>query len=450
MVISSSTNLLNTSKFIVDPVVGNGMYTTIQSAINAASSGTDIFIRPGTYTENLSLKPGVNLVGFPGDSESQLVVILGTCTYAGGGLATISNCVLQTNGANSVVFSGSSAGTLTLSRCNLLCTNNTGISFVNSNGSSNFMIDHCTGDLQTTGIAYWTIASPGRLQCGYSVLTNSGNSVSPSDVTTGQVGAFHCVFEGSFSTSGTSGGINISYSSCGSNFLNNTPLAINATGGNSTVFKTLFKGNTAPAITIGAGATLIATSTLLITTNVNSITGAGTLFYDLLELEGGGPTNVSIQSAFTVQTGNLYSTGISFDSGSNTLSNYAVGTWTPVLTFGGSSTGITYSVQNGSYTRIGNFVRCTFAIELTSKGAQVGQALITGLPFTVNGSNDTSACRNDSITYTAGYTYCVIQALVAGTTAQPYQQGSNQISAPLTDVTFANNSVLQGDIFITL
>lgn len=137
-------------------------------------------------------------------------------------------------------------------------------------------------------------------------------------------------------------------------------------------------------------------------------------------------------------------------SGGTALSNYAEGTWTPVLTFGGSSTGITYSTQNGSYTRIGNFVRCTFCIVLSSKGAQVGTALITGLPFTVVGSNDTSSLRNDGITYTAGYTYSVAQALTSGTTAGLYQEGSNVTSAVLANTAFANTSVVQGNIFITL
>lgn len=58
------------------------------------------------------------------------------------------------------------------------------------------------------------------------------------------------------------------------------------------------------------------------------------------------------------------------------------GSWTPVLRFGGASTGITYATQEGYYTRIGNRVFIYGNILLSSKGSATGQADITGLPFT--------------------------------------------------------------------
>jgi len=61
---------------------------------------------------------------------------------------------------------------------------------------------------------------------------------------------------------------------------------------------------------------------------------------------------------------------------------YEEGTFTPVLSFGGASVGITYSVQQGEFTRIGNLVRFNIRITLTSAGSSVGQALVTGLPYT--------------------------------------------------------------------
>jgi hypothetical protein len=60
-----------------------------------------------------------------------------------------------------------------------------------------------------------------------------------------------------------------------------------------------------------------------------------------------------------------------------------VGTWTPVLSFGGASVGITYSASRvGSWQRIGNrcTVSCYFAI--TSNGTSTGAAKVDGLPFT--------------------------------------------------------------------
>lgn len=58
------------------------------------------------------------------------------------------------------------------------------------------------------------------------------------------------------------------------------------------------------------------------------------------------------------------------------------GTWTPVLKFGSGSTGITYSLQSGNYTRIGNLVYYSAAVILSSKGSSTGAVTFTGLPFT--------------------------------------------------------------------
>jgi hypothetical protein len=66
----------------------------------------------------------------------------------------------------------------------------------------------------------------------------------------------------------------------------------------------------------------------------------------------------------------------------NTLDDYEEGSWTPVLAFGGGSTGITYSSQQGNYTKIGNRVCISGRIGLSNKGSSTGAVTITGLPFT--------------------------------------------------------------------
>jgi hypothetical protein len=57
------------------------------------------------------------------------------------------------------------------------------------------------------------------------------------------------------------------------------------------------------------------------------------------------------------------------------------------VSFGGGSTGITYSVNTGSYTLIGNKVTVTGYCVLTSKGSSTGNARITGIPFTIAGAS---------------------------------------------------------------
>jgi hypothetical protein len=56
------------------------------------------------------------------------------------------------------------------------------------------------------------------------------------------------------------------------------------------------------------------------------------------------------------------------------------GTFSPTLAFGGASVGITYGIQRGRYTQIGNRILFDLAITLTSKGSSTGFATIGGLP----------------------------------------------------------------------
>jgi len=65
----------------------------------------------------------------------------------------------------------------------------------------------------------------------------------------------------------------------------------------------------------------------------------------------------------------------------NTFDDYEKGTWTPVLEFGGGTTGITYGTQVGTYTKIGDEVTIRMEIVLTSKGTDTGNVTVTGSPF---------------------------------------------------------------------
>ncbi len=65
----------------------------------------------------------------------------------------------------------------------------------------------------------------------------------------------------------------------------------------------------------------------------------------------------------------------------NTLDDYEEGTFTPTITFGGGATGVTYTTQSGSYTKIGRQVQFTLTLTLSAKGSSTGSAVIGGLPF---------------------------------------------------------------------
>lgn len=81
----------------------------------------------------------------------------------------------------------------------------------------------------------------------------------------------------------------------------------------------------------------------------------------------------------------------------NTLDDYEEGTFTITLEFGGASVGVVYDVRAGMYTKVGNVVTVTGNLNLSSKGSSVGDAVLTGLPFTVKNVNSGSSPVNIDI-----------------------------------------------------
>jgi hypothetical protein len=77
----------------------------------------------------------------------------------------------------------------------------------------------------------------------------------------------------------------------------------------------------------------------------------------------------------------------SASSNANTLDDYEEGTWTPTITFGGASVGVTYNTTftGATYTKIGNRVCVSGYLEVTNKGSSTGDASIGNLPFTSEG-----------------------------------------------------------------
>ncbi len=128
----------------------------------------------------------------------------------------------------------------------------------------------------------------------------------------------------------------------------------------------------------------------------------------------------------------------------STLTNYTEGVIVPVLQFGGASTGITYNLQTGKYTNIGN--RCDFVINiaLTSKGGAVGNATIDGLPFLpVAGNVYTTLVYSSNLTSATASQYFGNITNLTGTIVNLLQvQNSSGTSSALTDTNFANNSTL--------
>jgi len=131
-------------------------------------------------------------------------------------------------------------------------------------------------------------------------------------------------------------------------------------------------------------------------------------------------------------------------SNANTLDDYEEGTWTPTITFGGSSTGITYaaSSQIGTYTKIGNLVTIRAYIGLSNKGSSTGAARIADLPFTpINTLNQywAGSLGVTTVSYT-GYPWAT--TIHGSATISLKQTAEAGTPSNLLDTNFANSSEL--------
>lgn len=350
-----STNNYGPAKFIVSASVAEGTHTTIAAALTAASSGDTIFIRPGTYTENLTLKAGVSLVAYVGDSAPPHVTIVGKATFTAAGSVTISNIALQTNSDFFLAVTGSAASVVSLNGCNLQCTNNTGISFTSSSSSATINIFNCLGNLGTTGIGFYSSSSAGFISLFNCNFTNSGASTTATTASAGSVTMSYTVFSSPLSTTSTAA--MAMYFSRGSTAAQNATCVTFNGSAASGALGCQFDSGTASSISIG-GANVTIDRCSVTSTNTNPITGAGTIKYTPVNfLDTGKAINVTTQTPL----------------------NY--GTWTPTVvgTVAGTTT---YTTQQGYYTLVGNLVYVEAQIAITA-ATGTGTAVFGGLPFTI-------------------------------------------------------------------
>lgn len=127
----------------------------------------------------------------------------------------------------------------------------------------------------------------------------------------------------------------------------------------------------------------------------------------------------------------------------NTLDDYEEGTWTPGISFGGGTTGITYTTQTGRYTKIGRLVYVEAQIVLSAKGSSTGSALVTGLPFTV-GINST--CGLVAVTGFSSLTAGIKGNFSTGATTISIRAPGTTGEPAATDTNFAatSNLVING------
>ena len=118
--------------------------------------------------------------------------------------------------------------------------------------------------------------------------------------------------------------------------------------------------------------------TAVSTNTISEVTSANGVSIDSAKLKDG---NFLPTAAKGVEYANSYSSVTGVTGNSKLLDWYEEGDFTPFIEINGSTTGITYNWNTGSYTRIGNLVHIAAEINLSDKGSLNGSITMKGLPF---------------------------------------------------------------------
>ena len=118
-------------------------------------------------------------------------------------------------------------------------------------------------------------------------------------------------------------------------------------------------------------------------------------------------------------TGLTFNATQSASAGANTLDDYEEGTWTPAFTpASGSYTSLTYSQQNGHYTKIGNMVYAlaNITVSAVNTSGASGDLNITGFPFSLAGETRGAGCIARIFNMNLGTDVLIFRLIADGTT----------------------------------
>ena len=182
----NSTNTFGVAKFVVSSDATQGTHTTIQAAINDATTGDSILVRAGSYNENLTLKAGVTL--FTGLAQAtQNIGQGGVILTQGCTLPLTGSCIFQgfyfSFGATNNMFldQASGASSLWMFNCGFNFSAGNTV-FKCDNGQTNIRLYNCIG----TGTSQmFSIANGGTFQCFNCNIQAPGNTPTASSAPSG-------------------------------------------------------------------------------------------------------------------------------------------------------------------------------------------------------------------------------------------------------------------------
>lgn len=340
--VSAEQTIIDTAmaNFIVDPNGTKAEYTTITAALAAASSGDTIGVKPGTYTENLTLKAGVNIVSFVEEGKYSNVVIVGKMTATYTGNVSLVGLRLKTNGDFAIATSGATVLGLTLTNCFIEASNATALSVNNAN--ARITIQYSTCDVTGATQKLFDFAA-GILNFYFSTTKNTGLGTTDSTASANGVSFYSCIGQIGMTTSST-GSIAIIY--CNFDQTARTVLTANGSGTHAIRF-CYFNTTSASTIVIGASGVVTISDCLLSSSNTKVIDNAGTCSINGLTFSSTS-SNIGSTAPTILNEGPSRTIGSANVAGTNTLtvtntnnSDTASSAATSILS-GGASAGDPY------------------------------------------------------------------------------------------------------------
>jgi hypothetical protein len=129
---------------------------------------------------------------------------------------------------------------------------------------------------------------------------------------------------------------------------------------------------------------------------------------------------------------------------------YAFGSFTPTL-FGSTAAGApTYTLQVGSYERIGRLVTVRFRVAISAIGGMTGNVRVGGLPYvSANVANDVGGGSLNTmlgITFDAGFSWASLQVAPNQAYAAVIELGSNKTSQEIPVADWAAAAEIGGNL----
>ena len=130
----------------------------------------------------------------------------------------------------------------------------------------------------------------------------------------------------------------------------------------------------------------------------------------------------------------------------NILGGYTLTSFTPGVSFGALSVGVTYNANRaGQYIQVGKMIFFQLRMRLTSKGSSTGSAAITGLPFAMLSSGVTQAPVSVTAISMTGLTGAMAAQCITSLSTISLSQWGATGDVGLTDANLTNTS----DIYVS-